>query len=313
MFLRIILFLGLLLPGLAEDTSPRQIAYAGMDSCPRGGCPSPVFDKGYFFQMVGADAGSNGYALWGPEGSWRYSIQIVAPDGTLARLRDAAIDSEGSAIVPMSYGGVERRQGGLVLVDPRGRQTQFIATGNWLPAHACFGLDNAIWVSGTQWAGTDYPMVRKYARDGKLLGEYLPRSLFPPGLQPVEAGRILAAGDRIGILAYPGNVANRPEWIELDPQGKLMGRWNLGPTWIGQVAYTADGRLFAHYPVSRKYEFRIFNRSTSTWEASDAADGLPAHTYLVGADGNNLAFENRMDGVQLLWRALTPAPATPLP
>ena len=43
-----------------------------------------------------------------------------------------------------------------------------------------------------------------------------------------------ASHDRIGLMVYPGQIANNPEWIELDLEGNLMGHWKLGPR------FTAD-------------------------------------------------------------------------
>jgi len=36
-----------------------------------------------------------------------------------------------------------------------------------------------------------------------------------------------AASDRIGMMTYPGLIGNNPTWVELDLQGKLLGRWEV--------------------------------------------------------------------------------------
>jgi hypothetical protein len=239
-------FLSAALVGVAmgQSASPREVEYQSMAACP--GCASPLFDKGYFIQLKdNPGMPPDGYDLWAPDGSLSYHVEILAPDGTHGRLRDVAIDTDGAAIVAMSYGGYggmgRIKGGGISIVDPSGKQTQFIATDRWLPAHLCFGPDHSIWVSGTQFAplregdhidrslSSGYQLVRKYSRDGKMIGEFLPRSTFPPGLSPADAGSIRAAENRIGVLVYPGDLANFPEWIELDLDGRLMGRWKLGP------------------------------------------------------------------------------------
>lgn len=320
----------------AVVAQPREVAYTTMNACPQGGCFAPLFDKGYFVQFKEFhDVPPNGYELWGPDGVLRYHAEIVAPDGTPSRLHfDAAIDTDGTAILPMwygGYGGNGRLKGsGIVVVDPSGRQVQFIETERWTPEHVCFGPDNSIWASGTEftalrdtdgWAGRvgqDYQIVRKYSREGKLLGEFLPRSSFPPGLPPADTGWIRAADNRIGVMTYPGNVANHPEWVELDFTGKEIGRWKLGPDVVGDrdhpertfslggVVLTADGRLFAQpYEKSTKgRRVMLFDRSTSSWQPTDAAGSPPEQAFLVGSDANNLAFERRRGGVSVIWIAL---------
>ena len=75
----------------------------------------------------------------------------------------------------------------------------------------------------------------------------------------------------------------------------------------GQLAFTADARLFAqpHDAASKKYQMKIFDRSTSSWQSTNAVGIPPARAYLVGADGTKLAFESRSDSVQIFWVPLT--------
>lgn len=333
MLKQILLSAALISVVVAETNSPREVAYPSMDPCRQGGCLAPVFDKGYFFQMKShTGTPPNGYALWDPLGNPVYQIDIIAPDGTPGRLRqDAAIDTDGTAILPIWYGGYggkgHIKGAGVVVVNSSGKQIQFIDTGRFVPAHVCFAQDHSIWVAGTQYAPLragddidhlqrgDFQMVRKYSRDGKLIGEFLSRSLFPAGLVPVETGWMAAATDRIGVLTHPGMVSNQPEWVELDLEGKLIGRWKVGPQFVvdpitnkqvyslGRLAFTSDARLFAQpYDAEcKKYKVLIFDRATSSWQPSDAAGSQSANSNLVGADGNNLAFQRRNDSVNIVW------------
>ena len=89
--------------------------------------------------------------------------------------------------------------------------------------------------------------MRKYSTDGKLVGAYLSRSLFPPGLPPGLDGwqtrRITVTHDRVGVEAVSGNVSNQREWVELDLQGNLMGRWRWDPfDQFPGVALTSDNQ-----------------------------------------------------------------------
>ncbi|HTS47883.1 MAG TPA: hypothetical protein VMH05_08060 [Bryobacteraceae bacterium] len=322
----------------AQSNSTREVVYTTLDACPHGGCPSPLFDKGYLIQLKDYRGGypSDGYDLWAPDGTLLHHVDILAPDGTAGHVQDVAIDTDGVAIVPISYGGWggpgHVKGGGLVVVDPAGKQVRFISTDRWLPAHACFGPDHSIWASGTQYeplrdgddfdhhSRGDYLIVRKYSLNGQLLGAFLPRSSFPPGLPPADYGKLRAASDRIGVLTHPGKVGKYPEWVELGLDGNLIGRWKLGPDSVSdpdthratyqlnELAFTADGRLFAlpsDY-VSHKRQIMIFDRATSSWKPSDAVGIPPVQSELVGADGDNLAFERRNGSVEVIWKPLTP-------
>jgi hypothetical protein len=310
------------------------VEYTTMNPCHQGGCRSPRFDKGYFIQLhdYPGSVPPDGYELWGPDGSFLYQINIIAPDGTPSRLHKVAVDRDGTAIAAMWYGGYGGNGhlvgGGIAVIDPSGKQLSFIATDRWVPNQPGFGPDHSIWVAGTQYgplrAGdpvdhtsrADYQLLRKYSREGKLLGEFLPRSSFPPGLEPAESGdfgTILAASDRIGVAMYPGEVSNFPEWVEVGLDGTLIGRWKLGPDSTSDpvthnvtqsrsyLAFTADGRLFTESSdhVAKSNQIVSFDRSTSSWQPADPALKVPPG-YLVGADGNDLAFERRSDAVTII-------------
>jgi hypothetical protein len=317
----------------AQNGGP--VEYTTMNPCHQGGCRAPKFDKGYFIQLHDYKGmPPDGYELWGPDGSFLYNINILAPDGTPARVHDVAVDRDGTAVAATWYGGYGGNGhvagGGIAVIDPGGKQALFIATDRWLPAHPGFGPDHSIWVSGTQFepvrAGdpvdhvsrADYRLLRKYSREGKLLGEFLPRSSFPPGLQPAESGdlgAILAANDRIGVVMYPGEVSNFPEWVELGLDGTLIGRWSLGPDSTSDpvthvatrvrtyLAFTADGHLLSMNSddrVANSHQIGIFDRSTSSWQGADPMLKVPPGSYLVGADGNDLAFERKSDVVSII-------------
>jgi hypothetical protein len=341
-FIVVALFLFLSVLANAQRILPREVEYPTMDPCRQGGCRSPKFDNGYFIQLhdYKGSVPPDGYELWAPDGSFLYHINIMAPDGTPARVSDVTMDRDGTAAAAMWYGGYGGNGhvagGGVAVIDPTGKQLPFIATGRWLPDHPGFGSDHAIWVSGTQFEPlrdgdpvdhvwrADYQLLRKYSREGKLLGEFLPRSSFPAGLPPASNGAILAANDRIGVILYPGKLANFPEWVEVGLDGTLIGRWSLGPDSTSDpvthnatrsrtyLTFTADGRLFTESDdhVAKSHQIVVFDRSTSSWQSADPAVNVPPGSYLVGADGNNLAFLRRIPTVSIIR---VPARGAPQP
>jgi hypothetical protein len=121
-------------------------------------------------------------------------------------------------------------------------------------------------------------------------------------------------------MTSPGS-ANNPEWVELDLDGKLQGRWKLGPKHVADpvthnllhdiegFAFTADGRLFANEmsclaPHQCSETLVLLDRNTSTWKA---VDDNPINHFrnLIGADGNEVVLWDRSQanssGVHLLW------------
>ena len=300
----------------AADPS-REVVYSGLARC--GGCVSSTFDKGYVFQMIDAGhAPSTGLSVYTPQGRLAFQVNVKAPDGTPAYLNQQgmAADTDGTVILSMWWGGYGGfspvKGGGVVVLDTTGTQVQFIDTARYIPSAVCFAPDHSIWMIGTQFGpkdgdvrGADYPMVRHYARDGRQIGAFLSRLSFPPGLTPGGSGIswMRAASDRVGIMTYPGMVSDTPTWVELDFQGKEIGRWKTGKSNQGNGgwAYTSDARLFSWpYDIETKTRsMAVFDKATSSWQPFSG--GLNAQ--LMGADGTDLVFLGKSPGtgVQLVW------------
>ena len=128
------------------------------------------------------------------------------------------------------------------MLDRSGKEIRFVETDRYMPAHVCFDAKHALWTFGWQRDiarngaedSQDYFLFRKYSVDGKQLGAYALRSLFPkPGLEPgAPSGglwRLRISDDRTGAIAYSGQTSGNPEWIEVGLDGGLIGRWKLGP------------------------------------------------------------------------------------
>ena len=112
--------------------------------------------------------------------------------------------------------------------------------------------------------------------------------------------RITVTADRVGLEVVSGRVGNQREWVELDLNGKLAGRWKLD-RWdqFPGVAFTNDDQAYVHrYNRDTKstQTFRL-NRATSSWELVNAPDA-----ELYGADRDKLVFARWPDGVMhLTW------------
>jgi hypothetical protein len=232
--------------------------------------------------------------LFPPDGRQVLTLPLVGND--TVRILNAAIDSETTI-------ALSRRDGAgsaIELRDAFGNLLQSINTGRYVPEHLAFGEDHTIWSLGWQTDATkllypdrqDYMILRHYSRDGKEIGAYLPRSLFPAGLEPGNIGwqsrAITITGDRIGVQVYSGNPGNKMEWVELNLDGKLTGRWRLDDVARGgAVAFTSDDQAYLrHFDLATKtHQVLKLNRATSTWEIMPSP-GL----FLYGSDGDQLVF-----------------------
>jgi hypothetical protein len=264
--------------------------------------PVPAFYQGYFY-MIDNEA-----------------VTIFAPDGHLAvafaeeagHPRAIAIDTDGT--IAVAWGAWDPKKGrGIDFRDSSGSVTRTINTGLYLPHHLAFAEDHSLWSFGCEVDATiahgvpkqEYKTVRKYQPDGKEVGAYLLRSLFPPGLEPASQGfqwnSITVARDRVGLYAVLGTLGTEAEWVELDLNGNLCGRWRLDQ--FGQnpkLAFTRDDSFFVQVwdDKTATQQFYALDRASSEWRAVDTAPS----GWLEGADGDALVFrEKGLGPMHLRW------------
>jgi hypothetical protein len=251
---------------------------------------TPTFDKGYLAVYEPAHT----IALYGPDGSLAYRATAQVPRGRWTNVVNAAPDDDGSLAIAVEYRSEKLQAGGVAVFDPMGTQAAFIDTGaDWLPTQLCFGPDRSIWAMG--WRGLDAPktssadyfVLRHYARDGRLLGSFLPRSSFeqdPVG--PIVGGwQLRSANGRIGGLFYitsvfpQGTERRTNEWIEIDLLGNVVRRVDLPQKAI--QAFSSDGSIYA-----RGYRggYTVLNPVLNSWRTVSGAGNL------LGADGSSLVF-----------------------
>jgi hypothetical protein len=296
----------------------RAIALLGILNLPAWSESGPVLESSAPAIIGRVMPGSyNGY-LFSCEPS--HIVTLFAPDGRISTLRvegrgngrvkveSVAVDSGGT----LAIAWLDQPNAGIDIRDSSGNLVRSIDTGRYLPMHLSFG-DHSLWAFGSEWdadrewgfPAKDYQSVRKYSMDGKEIGAYLPRSLFPsPGLQPSaeiwQERRITVTSDRVGVEATSGVLGTQREWIELGLNGDLLGRWKLDPSnQPGSVAFTSDNQVYLPRwdPGTRSGRVFRLNREKSTWEVVSAPN-----LHLYGADGDKLVFAN-WDGfvMHLSW------------
>jgi hypothetical protein len=294
-----VMLIGTVLAGtvLGADSS-HDVTYVGLDNRP--GSLAPSFDRGYLFQMdMSAGAPPTLLSVFAPDGNLKCRVSVRAPDGSIGYINQAAADADNSVAVTMWYGGyggsAPVKGGGIVFFDNKGAQTHFLDTGRFMPNGLTFGTDHSVWTIGTQFGEgdsektEDYGIVRHYSANGELLGSYLTRSSFVEGLPPGGTGAfswIKIANDRVGIMTTPGSDSTHTTFVELNFEGKELGRWNVAAAANLRWAYTSDARLFAtvHMPDGGQ-GLQIFDKASGSWHLIHKVSGM-----LMGADGVDLVY-----------------------
>ncbi|MBZ5610233.1 MAG: hypothetical protein LAP38_18375 [Acidobacteriia bacterium] len=309
--LRAITIFGLLtLPAWSDSAPIRETSAAAFVTK-----EMPGFYNGYLFSCTAGGV----VTLFAPDGRNLTLVPQNRPD-TYVQALFVAVDSDGTLAISWD----SRSHAGIDLRDSSGVLLRSIDTGRYIPAHLSFGEDHSLWSFGWQRDAVkqgfpdkqDYATVRKYSSDGKETAAFLPRSLFPRGLEPGtdhwQSRSITVTSDRIGIHAVSGTVSNQREWVELDLDGHLTGRWKLDPSdQFPGVVLTSDNQAYVHRYDREAKSRRVFrlNRALSTWEPVSAPDAA-----LYGTDGDKLVFARWSDGLMhLSWFAqpleLTSPPA----
>ena len=151
-------------------------------------------------------------------------------------------------------------------------------------------------------ARDDYMIVRKFLPNGEQVGAYLPRSQFPDGLEPADetwrlTNCITLSHDQVGLLVNSGMNSSKTEWVELDLNGNLTGRWRLDQFVNDlRLAFTADDNVFVYYRGldGRNAYLSTLDREASTWKQLQWQ--WSPNGYLAGADGEQLIVTDYSSG-----------------
>jgi hypothetical protein len=268
---------------------------------------APEFRHGYLVVLEPGNGPASGFTVYAPDGSLALTISIEVPGGSHTSVTDVDFDSNGNIAVTASALGTTGYLNGILMLDPRGRQTRFINTGRFVPCHVTIAQDHSVWTLGWQRDSDnpimtdqrDYMVVRQYSIDGEEMKAVLPRSSFPAGLEPGTGGspQIAVTADRVGVLVYSGQTSDNREWVELDLNGKLLHRSRIDDTIRSPTtaAFTADGHIYlqgqGYGPVY------TLERGTQVWRSIETQGAA-----LMGGDSNSLVYRQGCCGmIRLQW------------
>ncbi len=264
-----------------------------------GGLLLPEFYAGHLYFIDGQDA----VRLYGPDGHLVLATVIEGDHSGAVAVESLAVDGDGNVAVSWSVSSADGGHGGIDFLDHTGRRTGSVNTGRYRPAHLAYGDDHALWAFGWQEpAARDYATVRKFSAEGRLIGEFMPRSLFPKGLEPAglgwQATAISVTRDRIGLLAIAGASGSDREWVELNLDGTLKGRWKAYGNQGARVVLTEDGFVYAQDRNSKEKRLVKLDRATADWKET----GVASDESLYGAQGDELVFASAQRGpMHLRW------------
>jgi len=262
--------------------------------CPAlGNQPVCHFRNGYMFQF---DTLVNRVIrVYAPDGHFTVNLPIQLPGASVTWPTDVAVDSDGTFVAGAFGGDGDIRhvtQFGVAMFDSNGIQTGVIDTKNFSPNHVAIAEDHSIWVLGAQNGPRnkpDYMVLRKYTRAGESVGSYLPRSTFPAGLEPGSGSvpaTLMAAGNRIAVVTFSGNVGNLLELIQLDGDGNVLGRMRSDHEGNSTFALTTDGNFYGRRS-GKAAALVLFDVAAGTSKTLDAPQAIG---WLMGADGENLVY-----------------------
>lgn len=286
----------------------REVLYPGAEVASRDQL-IPKFENGYLL-FLDLDCRITVYA---PGGQLAFTRDIESPGVTPCHTGSAAADTDGTVAVSIVYADRAGYTAGLALFDAKGRQISFSPTKQYVPSSICFDNEHTVWSIGWQRSlirndmqeESDYPLVRRFQRDGQQIGAYLPRSLWPAKTNPASVSqghwRIAAAKDRIGAVLLEKRSDYGAEWVEWGLDGQLLSRTRL-PKFHAGRAYTSSGRFFGceRNEQTSSAECRELDKKTGRWRGTPM--NLGSGNYVLGADEDHLVLlDLRPGSVRLTW------------
>jgi hypothetical protein len=194
-------------------------------------------------------------------------------------------------------------------ITPSGKVSLPVGIQPFEGQRATFGPDGTLWILGWELdhlrrfdPSADHATLRRYALDGKVLGEFLPRSSFgcPAQQHPalgIRGGRpeLLASPDRIIVLSgFCGQV------IELTPEGEILRRVSVPDE---DLLPPFAAAITSNNVVYIKRNNPSFSLCRLQLDDGSCVDIQSAEKYtLIGVEGQALVLQN---GPALEWRRAT--------
>lgn len=246
-----------------------------------------------------------------------YRIAISGVDDVRIRSSGFARGTDGSLAFVGSATWQDSSSGGIVAwVSPDLKRQTAIRVSPFSPSAVTVASDGTIWVAGWELvAGREvnpnHPVLRRYSRDGQLLGSFLPKSDVPPQANqlwhPAEKSRLVASRDRVGWYSEVAGL-----YVEFLPDGTELKRYSTvkpdPKSFVHGLALCDGGSVFAssqlHGPSGAVSGWKIFalDRQNGQWISMARTERWG---MLYGCDGNDPVAQLN-GGSVLTWLAPQP-------
>lgn len=309
--IRLLLLIGAV---LLAQAAPREAFYARATSF--GGQVVPLFANGYLLYLNS----DNRLQVFRPDTELVYEYNVPCPpQASSCSATAVALSPKGHVALGIGYTAANGHSGGIRFLDEAGKEIQFIPTARYAPQQLAFDKNGNLWTIGwerDQFVNvsenrSDYNLVRKYSPQGKLEGEYVPKSMWTSKLMAGGMGglgywTICAADDRIGAIFNESLMGATPEWVEWDLNGNVLRRVLLPKSYRSLPrAFTRNGTLYAQFPAAGEgNEMELKSLEPQSGEWIPVRSNLPGQMkgFLLGADGDDLVYREVRDGiVRLVW------------
>ena len=280
-----------------------------------GGKRSPDWSGGALIQI---DDGGPVTTIQGfdKQGQMVVNLTFSVPDSRMTQISGYARASDGSlALSGTAYSGNSQVAAFLAWISPDGKRVRIVRTSPFYPYRTAFAADGTIWTAGWEIVdgvevNPDHNMVRRFDRDGNLLGAFIPKSsvtTYGKHKHPAYLSYLLSSSDRIGWLSPTAR-----QYIEFSPDGHITSRFQTsevsGNMKLRGAGLCDDGGLYLS-TVSmgkppRNWQLLTLDRVSGKWApvALDSPDGRQPHTLPIYAcDGSSLVTTLTGHSAELTW------------
>ncbi|HEY2461066.1 MAG TPA: hypothetical protein VGI16_09665 [Candidatus Acidoferrum sp.] len=240
------------------------------------------------------------FRIFDRRGSEISQFRFSIPGALLINIYDNSIarGSDGSlAIAGTAYSDNSRGTMFVAWVSPDGQQQTIIRTAPFFPAAITVAMDGTIWVAGHETKQEkeqrDYgrPLIRRYDRNGRLLGSFIPWSTLgtEPHILPFERSVLLPLHE--GVLWY---VPRSLTYFEFSSDGSIIKQFKSAPHPESDLTFAAvcgDDSVFVTTQirsVGQENRWGIFtlDRKRREWSLAPRNEKWGR---LLGCDGTRLA------------------------
>jgi hypothetical protein len=220
---------------IPDSKQIQMVRYAGQ--------PAPRFANGMLVARHTPSISTSRISRWDTSGRQLPDVNISMPNVARTIVSDAAVHPKSGIVLALTAVSENNRGAPLLLwADQSGKVVRAVETSPFAANRIVFSEDGTLWTFGREFdAGLrdvpEYNVIRRYDQTGKLIGSTLPRSSFAGKMAPHITSHLVSSGNKVGILSL-----TKGEWIELDLQGKLLGRWKINPRPGELVTGVALGR-----------------------------------------------------------------------